>query len=245
MPLTAEHLTFTYRSADTPAVHDISAEFECGKVYGIFGRNGCGKTTLLKLLSQELRPDSGTLHLDGRPFHTFRRKELAARIAVVEQEIPSALPFNVRDCVMLGRYPHLGFSGRTSSADQQAVSRALERTAMAEHSERPYDQLSGGMKQLAMLARALAQDTDYLLCDEPANRFDPGHLDAFYQLAGECAAQGKCVIIICHDLFLAPSRIHEGLLIRNGSLFRRGTPEELFTEETLRAVFGCSLRPVR
>ncbi len=237
MALIAAGVRYAYRGDAVPAVAGVDLAIEPGRVYGLFGRNGSGKSTLLKLLARELAPDAGSVVLGGRPLGGFGRRELARRIAVVEQEVPGELPFTVGECVGLGRYAWRGLA----ASDAAAVAGALAACDLEALRDRPYNRLSGGMKQRVMLARALAQAGEYLLCDEPAGRFDLAHLVEFYQLVRRLAAAGRAVVIACHDLYLAPEAVDVGILLKEGRVAAAGKAPELFTEAAVIEAFGCPL----
>ena len=221
-----ENVSFSYFPGN-PVLRGVTARFRAGAFYGIFGPNGCGKSTLLKLISGELSPDSGTISP-----HWSDPLERACRLAVVEQEIPGRIPLTVREVVALGCYPWM--RRRKALSDIQEVLNELQLASLA---EKPYSCLSGGERQRTMLARAAAQDTPILLLDEPASSLDIGFQHEFYRLLRRFACKGKCIVMISHDLFIAPDYLDEALLLKEGRIFRRGTPAEVVYPENLRAVF--------
>ena len=186
-----------------------------------------GKSTLLKLITGELSPDSGTV----LP-HWSDPLERACRLAMVEQEIPGRIPLTVREVVALGRYPWM--RRRKVSSDIEEILNELQLVPLA---EKPYSHLSGGERQRTMLARAVAQDTPILLLDEPASSLDIGFQHEFYRLLRRFARKGKCIVMISHDLFIAPHYLDDALLLKEGTLFAGGTPTEVITTENLHRVF--------
>ncbi len=221
-----KNVSFSY-SPGNPVLKGISACFEPGGFYGIFGPNGCGKSTLLKLITGELVPDSGSI--SPRWNDSLER---ARRLAVVEQEIPVHIPLTVREVVALGRYPWRRLEG--TSIDIQEI---LEELRLAPLAEKPYSHLSGGERQRTMLARAVAQDTPILLLDEPASSLDIGFQHEFYRRLRRFARKGKCIVMISHDLFIAPHYLDEALLLKGGAIFAGGAPTEVISPENLHTVF--------
>ncbi len=223
-----DEVAFSY-SAGAAVLKKLSVRFEAGRFYGVFGPNGCGKSTMLKLITGELKPDSGRVTPAWED-----PLERARQLAVVGQEIPHRIPLSVREVVALGRYPWER-SGRCPAE----VCRVLQSLKLAEFAEHSYCSLSGGERQRVMLARAVAQETPILLLDEPASSLDIGFQHTFYRMLRELAGEGKCVVMISHDLFTAPGYLDEALMMRDGRIFRRGTPEKVVHPGTLRDVFHC------
>lgn len=223
-----ENVTFGY--AGRPVLNKLSTRFEPGRFYGIFGPNGSGKSTLLKLITGELTPNSGRL----APTYATA-SERARTLAVVEQEIPARIPLSVREVVALGRYPW-----RKSTGNTAVVEDAVRRLQLTELSSQPYSNLSGGERQRVMLARAVAQATPFLLLDEPASSLDIGFQRAFYRLLRQFAREGKCVLMVSHDLFIAPHYLDAALLLHQGRLIAAGTPGEVLAAERLTTVFDCT-----
>ena len=214
-------------SRGNPVLKGVSARFKSGRLYGIFGPNGCGKSTLLKLITGELAPDTGSISPRWND-----PLERACRLAMVEQEIPGRIPLTVREVIALGRYPWM--RRRKVSSDIEEILNELQLAPLA---EKPYSHLSGGERQRTMLARAVAQDTSILLLDEPASSLDIGFQHEFYRLLRQFARRGKCIVMISHDLFIAPHYLDEALLMKEGAVFAGGTPAQVIRPEKLRAVF--------
>ena len=179
MFLVADRVSYTYnrRSSVEPvhAVRDVSVRIARGSLTGLLGPNGCGKTTLLKLLAGVLAPDSGTVSLDGRALTTMSRRHVARRIAVVPQETHPAFDYTVLEMVLMGRHPHLGPLQLEGPADLAIARESLEATGTAHLAERSYMTLSGGEKQRVVIASALAQTPEVLLLDEPTASLDLGY----------------------------------------------------------------------
>lgn len=220
-------VSFSY-PARAPVLNRISTHFEAGKFYGIFGPNGCGKSTMLKLITGELKPASGKV----TPEWT-EPLERARNLAVVEQEVPSRIPLTIREIVTLGRYPW-----ERLELNLELIGHALKMLHLSDLAGVPYSKLSGGERQRVMLARAVAQETPILLLDEPASSLDIGFQHNFYRILRDLAKKGKCVIMVSHDLFIAPEYLDEILMLKNGRIVQHGTPQKMTETETLRMVFG-------
>jgi iron complex transport system ATP-binding protein len=197
---------------------------------GLLGPNGCGKTTLLKLLSGTLAPHGGTVMLGQRPLQSLGRRNLARRVAVVPQETHPAFDYTAEEMVLMGRHPHLGAFQLEGPDDIAIASDAMLATGTSHLAARSYMTLSGGEKQRVIIASALAQAADVLLLDEPT-----ASLDLAYQL--EIAAllttlhrdRGVTLVLATHDLNLAASVCDALVMMRNGQVLATGTPEEVLT----------------
>jgi iron complex transport system ATP-binding protein len=245
MFLTADSVSYTYggrpssRAQDAFALRQVDVSIAQGRLTALLGANGCGKTTLLKLLSGVLRPDQGTVGLEGRPLAQMPRRHLARRIAVVPQETHPAFDFTVIEMVLMGRHPHLG-AFRLEGPDDFAIAHdALVATGTAHLADRPYMTLSGGEKQRVVIASALAQSSDVLLLDEPT-----ASLDLAYQL--EIAAllrrlnreRSVTIVLATHDLNLAASLCDTLVLLRGGRVLAQGPTEEVLTAPMVQQLYG-------
>ena len=242
MSLHIENLSFAYYPG-RPVLRGLNLEIRAGQVTGVFGPNGSGKSTLLRCLNGALRPQAGCVLHEGQRLAALTPREIARRIAVVpqEQETPANAPFLVREMVMLGRFARWNFWGQESSEDHRAVHASLERVGALELQDRHFAELSGGERQRVIIARALAQATRTLLLDEPASHLDIAHqLDVFH-LARALAGEVYTVLMVCHDLVLAPLFVDEAVLLKEGRIFARGPVREVLRPEHLAACFGCAL----
>jgi len=219
---------------------DVSFAIEPGEIFGVIGPNSAGKTTLLRLLTRVVAADRGEIRLAGRPIAPMAHAELARQVAVVPQDTPRPFPFTVEQLVLMGRYPH--GPGRFFENDED---RALARAAMAatgvlDLADLPLEQLAGGERQRAMLARALAQQPQLLVLDEPTS-----HLDLRYQLQTAAllrqvnAEQGTTVLLVSHDLDLAAEVCDRLLLLEAGRIARIGPPKTVLQKDVLERVFRC------
>lgn len=217
-----------------------------GEVVAIVGPNGAGKSTFLRVLAGLLRPNSGSVRLDGIDIATLTRGDLARRIAVVPQIFDTLFPFSVREVVGLGRTARLGMFGGASPADAAAVERAMADLDLADLASRRIDRLSGGERQRAVLAMALAQEADVLLLDEPTVHLDPAHQVAMLRLVRELAcARGLAVAAVLHDLNLAASMATRLAVMANGRVVCDAAPETVLNGDLIHDVFGPGLAVVR
>jgi len=237
MSLRVENLTFGY-DAGTRVLHGLNLEIRAGRVTGVFGPNGSGKSTLLRCLNGALRPLNGGVWHQHDRLDTLTPRELAARIAVVPQESPSNVSFPVRDVVMMGRFVRWNFWGQASAADHQAVEASLRRVGALDLANRPFDELSGGERQRVIIARALAQETRILLLDEPASHLDIAHQLEVFRLARALAHEGYTVLMIGHDLLLAPLFTDDAVLLKAGRIVAAGPVATVLNRDNLAAVFG-------
>jgi len=213
-----------------------------GEVVAIVGPNGAGKSTLLRCLAGLLRPRSGVVRLDGVDIGALVRRDLARRVAVVPQIFDTLFPFTVREVVALGRTARLGTFGGASPADRVAVDRAIADLGLGELESRRIDRLSGGERQRAVLAMALAQETDVLLLDEPTVHLDPAHQVAMLKLVRELAcARGLAVAAVLHDLNLAGAMATRLVVLAGGRVVRDANAETVLSSELISDVFGPGL----
>ena len=213
-----------------------------GEVVCVVGPNGAGKSTLLRVLAGLVAPRSGGVVLDGRELRTFSRAELARRIAVVPQVFETLFPFTVHEVVALGRTARLPLFGRAASADMVAVDRALAELELTALADRPITEISGGERQRAVLAMALAQEGDVLLLDEPTAHLDPAHQLATLRLVRDLArARGLAVAAVLHDLNLAATAGTRVVVIDGGRVVVDGPPLQALTRDVVSRVFGSGL----
>ncbi|MFA5506796.1 MAG: ABC transporter ATP-binding protein [Vulcanimicrobiota bacterium] len=229
---------FSYRPG-VPILQGLSVLVPQGKITALIGRNGCGKSTLLKLMNRLLEPDSGGVFVAGRDLRTFGTKELAQTMAHLTQSPTAPAGLTVKELVEFGRHPYRGFLGRATARDREVVEWALEQTALVELAEREVETLSGGQRQRAWIAMALAQDTEYLLLDEPTTYLDIAHQLEVLELLGQLnESSGKTIIMVVHDPNHASQYAHHVVCLAEGKLLREGTPAEIFTNAHVEELFG-------
>lgn len=212
-----------------------------GRVLALVGPNGAGKTTLVRAVSGRLRGVSGRVWLGGRPLAKISPGERARRLAVLPQENPMPFALTVRDVVEMGRYPYLGRLGRPDGADRNAMEAAMERMRVAPLATRVYPTLSGGEKQRVLLARALAQEPDVLILDEPTANLDVNHaLELLDLVRGLAHGEGLAVVVVEHTLAYARRFSDDVLALKGGRVFARGAPGEVLSPETVIRLFDIS-----
>ncbi len=250
MFLTADHLSFHYgapsrrrpiRSDDGRAfaLDGVSFTVERGSLTGLLGPNGCGKTTLLKLIAGVLRPDQGTVALEGRSVADVPRRQLARRVAVVPQETHPAFDYTVLEMVLMGRHPHLGMLQLEGPGDLQIAGEALAATGTAHLAARSYMTLSGGEKQRVVIAGALAQQPDVLILDEPTASLDLAfQLEVAALLSRLNRERGVTMVLATHDLNLAAALCDMLVLIRDGRVLARGAVRDVLTPEMVQQLYG-------
>ncbi|HPC74208.1 MAG TPA: ABC transporter ATP-binding protein [Syntrophales bacterium] len=219
-------------------LRDISFEVGEGEFVGIIGPNGSGKTTLLKILDGILTPREGRVMLRDQDIARLNRETLAKVIGVVPQDYSMFFPFSVEEIVLMGRTPHLGLLRFEGRKDFAIARRAMELTETTEFRRRGMGELSGGERQRVLIARAVTQEPQILLLDEPTTYLDIKHQVALFQLMKTLHEQGNLtVIVVTQDINLAAQYCHRILLIKNGRSFSMGTPAEVVTEENIRQVY--------
>ena len=213
-----------------------------GELVGVIGPNGGGKTTLVRLLSGVLTPSAGEVLLGGAPLARLVRRDVARRLAVVPQDPVLELPFTALEVVLMGRAPHLPALGFAGDRDV-----AIARTAMAgldvgDVEDRSLDRLSGGERQRVLLARALAQEPEVLLLDEPTTHLDLRHQAGIYDVVEALRRErGTGVLCVLHDLNLAAAYCDRLVLLAGGRVVREGRPHDVLTVEVLRAAYGAEV----
>ncbi len=234
---------FTYSGAHRQTLTRVNAAIGAGNFCAIIGPNGSGKTTLLRLLLGALRPDAGTVHFAGKPVHTWPRRSFARRVGVVTQVEEMPFPLTVRELVSMGRYPHLGAWRRPARADEMAIETAMERCGMSEFAGRPIDRLSGGERQRARIARALAQEPETLVLDEPTASLDIAHEMTIFELLGAFSRHdGTTVVVVTHHLNLAARYADTLLMLDRGTVIADGPPAEVLTREIIERTYHWPVR---
>lgn len=220
---------------------DLDVALAPGEVLALLGPNGGGKTTLLKTLLGLLPPLAGTLCFAGRPAAAVGPRERARLIAYVPQVHAGTFPFTVGEVVMMGRSAHADLLSRPSDRDRAAVADAIARMGIAALTDRPYTAISGGERQLALIARALAQEPRAILLDEPTASLDFGNQGVVMREIGRLAAAGLGVIVSTHDPNHARRHADRALLIRDGTCLAAGPSREVITAARLRALYRADV----
>ncbi len=232
--LEVEDLSFDY--GGPPVLREVSFGVEPGKVLGLLGPNGTGKTTLLRTIGMLLRPKRGRSILDGADLSGLSLGKRAQRVAYLPQDTGSPFPIRVMDAVLLGRTPYARFA--QSRRDRETAARLLEQLDLLPLAMREMGSLSGGERQRVWLARALAQEPRLLLLDEPTSSLDlKNQLGTMGLVRKLCQEQGLIAVVSIHDLNLAAAYCQQFLMLRQAKVFAQGG-EEILTPENLRAVYG-------
>jgi iron complex transport system ATP-binding protein len=234
------NLGFSYR--DTPVLEDLSFNVRQGDFFIIIGPNGSGKTTLLKNMAGLVKVQAGRVDILGRQIQRYKRKALAKQIAYVPQTGPGDLPYRVADLVLMGRSPYLGMLGMEGEADLAIAGQAMAFTGVDHLAARPLSQLSGGEQQRVSIARAICQEPEIILLDEPTASLDLAHqvnvMDLMESLKND---KGITVIMVSHDINLAAMYGDNLLLLNKGQAVTLGPPGEVLTYPTLEEAYGCKL----
>ncbi|MDT9692575.1 ABC transporter ATP-binding protein [Streptomyces sp. P9(2023)] len=233
MTLSADRVTRT--AAGRLILDGVTLTAEPGTTTGLLGPNGSGKSTLLRLLCGVLAPASGVVRLDGDPLHDLRRRDVARRVAVVEQQADTLVELGVADVVRLGRIPHRRAWSPASAADEEAVRNALHRTGLTDRADQPWHTLSGGERQRAQIARALAQEPRELLLDEPTNHLDIQHQ---LELLDLVTSLRITTVVALHDLNLAAMYCDTIVMLAEGRVVAAGAPREVLTAPLIAEVYG-------
>ncbi|MCK0768572.1 ATP-binding cassette domain-containing protein [Chromohalobacter canadensis] len=217
--------------------------FEEGKVYGLIGHNGSGKSTLLKLLAQQQAPSRGGIRLDKRPLADWGTREFARHVAYLPQHLPSADNLTGRELVGFGRYPWHGLLGRLNGKDKTQIDRAIALTHTEAFADRLVDTLSGGERQRVWLAMLLAQESRFLLLDEPLAALDIAHqVEVLALVRSLCRELGLGVVIVLHDVNMAARYCDHLIALHSGQVLAQGAPSDLMCDATLEAIYGIPMR---
>ena len=239
LKLTIAKLSFCYDG--TKVLNDVEMEVGPNEMVGIVGPNGSGKSTLLKCINRILKTKQNTVLIDGEDASKIKLKELSKIMGYVPQSSMNTFPFTVFDVVLMGRKPHIHWS--LSDRDNEIVAEMLDFLGIGELAMRHYDELSGGEQQKVIIARALAQQPQLLLLDEPTSSLDIKHQLEILCILRSLAKTKHCsVIVAMHDLNLASRFSDRMLMLKQGCIFSVGTPDAVLTEENIEVVYGIKAR---
>jgi len=218
-------------------VEGVSVEIPKGKITSFIGSNGAGKSTLLSIISRLIKQTGGNVYLEGTPITDIADSELAKRVSILKQSSHVNIRLTVRELVSFGRFPYSG--GRLTKEDEETVSRAIGYMDLESSENKYIDTLSGGQRQRAFIAMIIAQDTDYVLLDEPLNNLDMKHsvqiMKTLRRLTDEL---GKTVVLVIHDINFASCYSDYIAALKDGKLAGFGTVDEMIEGGILRDVFG-------
>ena len=236
--LSVSDLSFSYNGAKGTVLHNLSLEIPGGAITAILGPNGSGKTTLLRLLLGVLRPQQGSIRVAGRLQKQYSRRELGQIMGLVPQEEHIPFDFSVLEYVLLGRAPYLGPLEMPGESDRAVALQALLTAGLAHLQHRPVPNLSGGERQLATLARALAQQPRVLLLDEPTAHLDLGNKGRLLTILRDLARAGVTLVLTTHDPNAAAMVAGFVVLMRQGQVLDAGPTASMLTSEKLSATYG-------
>lgn len=225
-----------------PVLQNISFEAREGEILGIIGPNGSGKSTLIRGISRTIQIISGKIFLNGKDISEFQRLDLARIVAVVPQNPSLPEMFTAYEVVMMGRTPHLGLLRYEGEKDMVIVRKAMASTRTLELADRRVGDLSGGERQRLVIARALAQEPKVLLLDEPTAHLDINHqIEILNLIRRLCYDEALLTIIAIHDLNIAAQYCNRLIMLNNGRVFCKGTPQEVIKPENIREVYGAKV----
>ncbi len=239
MRLELRDLAFGY--PERPVGRDVSLTVEPGEVLCLLGPNGCGKTTLFKTMLGLLRAQGGEVLLDGAPLSRFSRSEIALRIAYVPQAQTSPFPYTALDLVLMGRVAHRGVFAGPTPKDRETAEAALRELGIGDLADRDVTQLSGGQRQLVIIARAVAQAAPLLVMDEPTASLDFGNQVVVLTEVKRLAARGAGVVLSTHQPDQAFAVADRVCLMRDGKVVAVGPPVDTLTSERLEDVYGVAV----
>jgi iron complex transport system ATP-binding protein len=231
-----------FRYEERDIFSDLNLDVYPGEVLCILGPNGCGKTTLLRCLSGALKLKKGSALLNGKDIASFDVVEMARKIGFLFQEHTAPFPFSVLEVVRMGRTPYLGLFDSPSARDTELSELALEKVGMLHIKNKPYTQISGGERQLILIARTLAQEPEVILLDEPTSHLDFKNQALSLQMINKLAEQGISMIMTTHNpnhALLFPDMV---AMMNNGDFMATGKASEVVTEDNLKATYGIDVK---
>mgnify|MGYP001210689091 CR=1 FL=1 len=235
---------FSYGS--TRILSDVNLELYGGRMLGILGANGAGKSTLLKLLTGILKAGEGKVLYRGESLASIDRRELARKIAYIPQDPVFAFPFSVLETVLLGRAPYIGRFEFEREVDMEIVLDAIETVGITHLKDRLITETSSGERQLASIARAIVQEPEIMILDEPATFLDIRHRSEIMKILRRLREErGILIVAATHDVFNALFYFDEAVMIRNGKIFARGKIDEIINGQNLSTLYGIDVRVVK
>lgn len=237
-----EGLTKLY--GDKLVVNSVDIEFPRGKITSMIGPNGAGKSTVMGMISRLIERDEGSIEFEGNDLGRWKSKELARHLAILTQTNTTEMKLTVRELVSLGRFPYS--ANRLTAEDIEQVNRALGYMELRSIEDSYIDELSGGQRQRAFIAMVIAQDTDYILLDEPTNNLDITHASSLMRIVRRlCDELDKTVILVLHEINYAAFYSDYICALKNGRVHTFGTVEEVMTKEKLREIYGVDFEIIQ
>ena len=233
-------ISFSYGAGEI--LRGIDLEAGPGRMLGILGANGAGKSTLLKILTGILRAQKGSVLFKGRHLHDYDRREIAKKIAYIPQDPVFAFPFTVSEVILMGRAPYIGRFEFEREKDMEAAERAMNTVGIPHLKDRLITETSSGERQLASIARALVQEPEMMILDEPATFLDIKHRNEIMNLLRKLRDEhGILIIAATHDIFTALFYFDEIMMIKNGMVFADGSIESVINRENLSSLYGMDV----
>ena len=226
----------TKKYDDKAVVDSVSFEIPKGKVISLIGPNGAGKSTVMGMISRLIAHDSGQVNFEGTDITKWKSKELSKRLAILTQSNNIQMKLTVRELVAFGRFPYSG--GRITKEDQEIIDKAISYMELEEFQDRFIDELSGGQRQRACIAMVIAQDTEYVLLDEPTNNLDIYHATNMMKIVRRlCDELGKTVVLVLHEINYAAFYSDYICAFVDVKIAKFGTVEEVMTKENLSQIY--------
>lgn len=241
--ITLDHASFSYNGRED-VFTDLTYEISSENIFCILGPNGIGKSTLLNVIMDLLPLREGRVCIDGRPVQDYRRSDLAKKVSYIPQAYQMTFPYTVLDLVLMGRTPHLNDMNRPSPRDYEKVMEAVSSLGIEDLLDRTCTQLSGGQLQMAMLARAIAQEADFLLLDEPTSHLDFGKEMETLRILVKLHRRGVGILFTTHNPNHAFMVCDSVAIMDKGSFTCVGSPSEIVTEENLSRIYGTRVQIV-
>lgn len=238
-----KNLTIGY--GERHVLSDVNATIKTGEIVGIIGRNGAGKSTLLKTIRGILPKHSGEVLFFDKKLEDYHEKELACKVAYLQQHVEVGFGYTGQDIVLAGRYPYMKWYESESEADKQLALDCMDYTGTLELADTPVTEVSGGQKQRILLAKVLAQQTPILFLDEPTTGLDMVYQEEIFRFAKELAQMGKTILMVVHELNFAAKYCSRILLLGEGKLLADAPPEAAFTEELLSRAYDADIQVTR
>ncbi len=228
----------------TEIVHGVTFSVDRGEFVCVLGPNGCGKTTTLKTVLGLIKPMAGQIEMDGTSTIDMPEADRAKLFAYIPQNHTPPFPFTVADVVILGRTPYINKLARVSDKDKQVAYDCMERMGVIEFADRPYTQLSGGQQQLVLIARALTQEPDLLIMDEPTASLDFGNQQLVLQQMRNLADSGMSVLMVTHDPDHALFCAHRVIVMEEGRVITEGDPKKVLDTECLHRIYKTNVKVI-
>lgn len=242
MKLAITDLSFGYNGKAT--IEDVFLEVERGEVVSLVGPNGAGKSTLIKCIDRILRPQRGTVLVDGKAASLMGSKDFSRMMGYVPQSTKEIFPYTVFDIVLMGRRPHIGW--RVTGGDVKVVAKTLKFMGIEQFASRYFDELSGGEKQKIAMARAIVQEPEILLLDEPTSNLDIKHQLEVMRTVRLLVEKGRIsAIMAMHDLNLASRFSDKIVMLKDGRVFEMGRPESVLIPENIEKVYGVRAEVIK